>query len=74
MTKIDRPDGAAWRKSRRSGGQGGACVEVATNLVARDGRVYVRDTKARGSGPVLAFTPAEWEAFTGGVRDGEFTL
>jgi 8-oxo-dGTP pyrophosphatase MutT (NUDIX family) len=66
------PSGAAWRKSHRSGGNGN-CVEVATNLLARDGRVYVRDSKDGGGGPVLSFTPAEWEAFTGGVRDGEFT-
>jgi hypothetical protein len=25
-------------------------------------------------GPVLVFTPAEWEAFVAGVRDGEFDL
>ena len=25
-------------------------------------------------GPVLAFTPEEWEAFTLGVKDGEFDL
>ena len=25
-------------------------------------------------GPVLIFTPAEWEAFTLGVQDGEFDL
>jgi hypothetical protein len=73
MTRTD-PLGADWRKSRRSGGNGGNCVEVATNLLARDGRVYVRDSKDGGGGPVLSFTPAEWEAFTGGVRDGEFTL
>jgi hypothetical protein len=61
---------AEWRKSSRSGGNGGSCVEVATNL---PGVVAVRDTKDR-SGPVLAFTPAEWDAFTAGVRDGEFDL
>lgn len=31
----------------------------------------VRDSKDP-SGPVLRFTPAEWAAFTAGVRDGEF--
>lgn len=31
----------------------------------------VRDSKDR-DGPVLLFTPAEWTAFTAGVRDGEF--
>lgn len=56
-----------WRKSTRSDG-GDNCVEVAR---AADGTIGVRDSKNR-TGPVLQFTPAEWEAFTGGVRDGEF--
>ncbi len=56
-----------WRKSARSSG-GDNCVEVA---FAADGAVGVRDSKDR-TGAVLTFTPAEWTAFTGGVRDGEF--
>ena len=56
-----------WRKSSRSGANG--CVEVAVV----DGKVAVRDSKNR-RGPVLLFTPLEWEAFVGGVRDGEFDL
>lgn len=55
-----------WRKSTRS--DQGNCVEVA---FAADGTVGVRDSK-NPTGPVLQFTPAEWDAFTGGVRDGEF--
>jgi hypothetical protein len=35
--------------------------------------VAVRDSKDR-EGSVLTFTPAEWAAFTDGVRDGEFDL
>lgn len=62
--------GAAWKKSTRSNGAG-ACVEVATNL---SGVVAVRDTKDNGTGPVLIFTPGEWDAFLGGTRDGEFDL
>jgi hypothetical protein len=38
-----------------------------------DNRIAVRDSKDR-SGPVLLFTPREWEAFVGGVRGGEFDL
>jgi hypothetical protein len=38
-----------------------------------DRQVAVRDSKDR-QGPVLLFTPAEWEAFVGGVHDGEFEL
>jgi hypothetical protein len=56
---------AVWRKSTLSHTNG--CVEVAFV----NGRVAVRDSKDR-SGPVLLFTPFEWEAFVGGVRDGEF--
>ncbi|MGH4017535.1 MAG: DUF397 domain-containing protein [Gammaproteobacteria bacterium] len=58
---------AVWRKSSRSGG-GGECVEVAR---LADGARAVRDSKDP-TGPALRFTPAEWTAFTAGVRDGEF--
>jgi hypothetical protein len=56
-----------WRSSRRSGQ--GECVEVRQV----GGAIQVRDTKHR-DGAVLTFTAAEWTAFTGGVRDGEFDL
>ena len=62
--------GAVWRKSTRSGGNGGDCVEVAVNL---PGIVAVRDTKDR-AGAALVFTDAEWRAFLSSVRDGEFDL
>jgi Domain of unknown function (DUF397) len=61
---------ARWHKSSYSNGNGGACVQVAGNL--RD-VVAVRDSKDH-EGPVLVFTSDEWEAFTAGVRDGEFDL
>jgi hypothetical protein len=61
---------AEWRKSRYSGSNGGNCVEVAGNL---PGVVAVRDSKAPGE-PELAFTPAEWAAFTARVKNGEFDL
>ena len=66
------PTGAVWHKSARSG-NGGNCVEVATNLLDTEGVVFVRDSK-NPDGPALALTPSEWKAFTGGVRDGEFDL
>ncbi|GAA4589238.1 hypothetical protein BJY16_008828 [Actinoplanes octamycinicus] len=62
--------GAVWHKSSRSGGNGGDCVEVATNL---PGIVALRDTKDPG-GAALVFTRAEWSAFLDGVRSGEFDL
>jgi hypothetical protein len=44
------------------------CVEVA-NLPG--GQVGVRHSK-HTEGPVLRFTPGEWQAFLGGARNGEF--
>ncbi|KUL39298.1 DUF397 domain-containing protein [Actinoplanes awajinensis] len=61
---------AVWRKSTRSGSNGGNCVEVAGNL---PGIVAVRDSKDPG-GPALTFAPGEWTAFLAGVKDGEFNL
>jgi hypothetical protein len=61
---------ATWRKSSYSGGNGGGCVEVARDL---PGIVAVRDSKDR-SGPVLTFTPAEWETFTAGLKSGKLDL
>jgi hypothetical protein len=51
--------GAQWRKSTRSNGNGGDCVEVAGNL---PDVVGVRDSKDQ-QGPALAFTPTAWRAF-----------
>ena len=59
--------GLSWRKSTRSAQQGD-CVETA---FLPDGGVAVRDSKDR-TGPALIFTAAEWSAFIGGVKDGEF--
>lgn len=60
---------AQWRKSTRSGPNCDNCVEVAFV----DGAIAVRDSK-NPSGPALVFTPAEWDAFVGGAKDGEFDL
>jgi hypothetical protein len=51
--------GAVWRTSTRSG-NGGDCVEVATNLPEV---VAVRDSKDP-TGPTLTFTPTHWTTFT----------
>ncbi|MFV2019910.1 DUF397 domain-containing protein [Micromonospora sp. LOL_023] len=64
MTMKNRQlENAEWRTSSRSGGNGN-CVEVADNLAAV---VAVRDSKDR-SGPVLAFSPTAWAAFTTSLR------
>jgi Domain of unknown function (DUF397) len=67
---MDRLDRAQWRTSSYSGTNGGACVEVARNL---PGIVAVRDSKDR-TGPTLTFSPAQWDAFTAGVRSGVLAL
>ncbi|MGW6948846.1 DUF397 domain-containing protein [Streptomyces xanthophaeus] len=61
MTELPR-----WFKSSYSD-NGGACVEVATNLVAARGVVPVRDSK-RDDSPVLGFTAAAFAAFVDGVK------
>lgn len=57
-----------WIKATRSGGNGGNCVEVRRH----NNMIEVRDTKARGNGPVLRFTAAEWDAFLNGAKESEF--
>jgi Domain of unknown function (DUF397) len=59
-----------WFKSSYSD-NGGACVEVAANLVTAHGIVPVRDSK-NPSGPALTFTPTAWTAFVEAVDAGEF--
>ncbi|MEV1320399.1 DUF397 domain-containing protein [Micromonospora arborensis] len=56
--------GAVWRKSTRSGDNGGDCVEVAMNL---SGVVAVRDSKD-SSGPLLTFTAHAWSDFIAAAR------
>ena len=56
-----------WIKSSLSFSNGN-CVEVAA---FPGGDVGVRNSRDP-DGPVLRFTPAEWRAFLGGARLGEF--
>jgi hypothetical protein len=59
---------ATWRKSSLSA-YNGSCFEVARLPVDRVG---VRDTKDKGSGPILIFNQNEWSAFLLGAKAGEF--
>ncbi len=65
---MEELDNLQWRKSTFSGN--GGCLEVA----ARNGTVFVRDTKQREDGPVHRFSTVEWDAFLQGVFNGEFNL
>jgi Domain of unknown function (DUF397) len=56
-----------WVKSSLSFSNGN-CVEVAD---LPEGGVGVRNSRDP-RGPVLRFTPDEWEAFIGGAHNGEF--
>jgi hypothetical protein len=64
-----------WAKSSLSNGNGGNnCLEGRLIAATDNGStVEIRDTKDP-SGPTLKFTKAEWEAFIGGVKQGEFDL
>jgi hypothetical protein len=59
---------AQWRKSTRSGPDGGNCVEVA-NLPSR--HRGIRDSKLPTS-PALIFAAEEWNAFVVGMKGGGF--
>jgi len=71
ITPSGRPgrpgSGSSWVKSSLSFSNSN-CVEVAD---LADGRIGVRHSED-AEGPVLRFTPGEWQAFLGGVRNGEF--
>lgn len=56
-----------WEKPERSGAAG-HCVEVGH---LPDGTVVVRNSNYPAEGGI-GFTPAEWTAFVGSVRDGQY--
>ena len=67
-SRRERPgSGLYWIKSSLSYATGN-CVEVAT---LPGGEIGVRNSR-NSAGSVLRFTPDEWHAFLGGVRNGEF--
>ena len=80
VSSMTLPAGEDWRKSSYSAYHGNClewrfrkssysnhsnCAEVALS----HGTVQVRDSRAP-AGPVLEFTPAQWEAFTEGIKAG----
>ena len=65
---LERPGpGSYWIKSSMSYANGN-CVEVAS---LPGGMIGVRNSRD-SAGPVLRFTPREWHAFLGDLRNGEF--
>jgi hypothetical protein len=59
---------AQWRKSSRSGGSNGACVEVAANL---PGVIAVRDSKCPEAGTHVVGRGA-FAAFLADVKAGRY--
>ncbi len=55
-----------WLKAQSSS-HNGQCVEIAEAV----GKIAIRDSKDP-DGPILVYTPAEFEAFLNGARNGEF--
>ena len=53
----------AWRKATASNFNG-SCVEAGQG----DAAISVRDSKHRGAGPVLTFTPAAWRKFISSLK------
>lgn len=64
---IDASTIPGWRKSSLSGPNCDNCVEVTTY---RDQIAVRNSTNPRG--PAVLFTTGEWDAFVGGVKNGEF--
>jgi hypothetical protein len=61
-----------WHKASYSADQN-ECVEVGSVPAGTD-VVAVRDTKAKGSGPVLAFSREAWSAFVADVKNGRLAV
>jgi uncharacterized protein DUF397 len=70
MSTTARDIPGPWVKSSYSGPTGGNCVEIA---FLTGGGAAIRNSRDP-DGAALIFTAAEWDAFLGGARDGEFGL
>ncbi|HEX6346583.1 DUF397 domain-containing protein [Umezawaea sp.] len=63
---------AEWQRGGDDSDPDGEHVEIAF-VEHTDGVTYVAmRNSAHPEGPVLVFTPAEWDAFILGAKDGEF--
>ena len=60
--------GAEWRRA----GQGTEPDVGQVEIAFVEGYIAMRNSADAPDGPVLIFTPAEWEAFVLGAKDGEF--
>lgn len=69
VADVEGSDACAGGWTRSAACMGGDCVEV---QVQPNASVLVRDSKSPNT--ILSFTGAEWEAFTQGVRNGEFDI
>ena len=63
------PSGLTWRKSKRSGPNGGNCVELAPLPGGEE--IAVRNSRFP-EGPALVYTVAEIRALVEGAKGGEF--
>ena len=67
LTPKSDKEAVSWRKSSKSA-YNGNCLEFAE--LAHQ-RVAVRDSKAKGDGPALVFTNAEWRRLVARIKGGE---
>ncbi|QKW39067.1 DUF397 domain-containing protein [Actinomadura sp. NAK00032] len=69
MSTTDHPSAASWRKSSRSTGQGGDCVEMAAMLPA----IAIRDSKDP-AGPHLVVSAATAQTLIDAIKRGRHDL
>ncbi len=67
LETAEIPKSTVWKTSTRSGAAG-HCVQVAP---INNSGVLLRHSKAPDVG-AFVFSPDEWSAFVGGVKDGDF--